>query len=57
MKKIISMVLVVIMLATLMTACGKKNSDFVAVDAADLLQEAATAEVHQEAIDDKNFKT
>ena len=39
MKKIISMLLVVIMLATLMTACGKKNSDFVAVDATDLLQE------------------
>ncbi len=39
MKKIISMVLVVLMLATLMTACGKKNSDFVAVDATDLLQE------------------
>ncbi len=39
MKKIIALVLAVLMLATLMTACGKKNSDFVATDAADLLKE------------------
>lgn len=39
MKKIISVILVLLMLATLMTACGKKNSDFVAEDATDLLQE------------------
>lgn len=39
MKKIISLVLVVLMLAMALTACGKKNSDFVATDASDLLQE------------------
>ncbi len=39
MKKIIALVLAVLMLATVITACGKKNSDFVATDAADLLQE------------------
>lgn len=39
MKKIISLVLVVLMLAMALTACGKKNSDFVATDASDLLKE------------------
>lgn len=39
MKKIISVVLAVLMLAFALTACRKKNSDFVAVDAADLLKE------------------
>ena len=39
MKKIISLVLAVLMLVVALTACGKKNSDFVATDAADLLQE------------------
>lgn len=39
MKKIISLVLAVLMLAVALTACGKKNSDFVATDATDLLQE------------------
>ena len=39
MKKIIALVLAVLMLAVALTACGKKNSDFVATDATDLLQE------------------
>lgn len=39
MKKIICLVLSVLMLALCITACGKKNSDFVAMDATDLLKE------------------
>lgn len=42
MKKILSLALVVLMLLATMSvfsACGKKNSDFVAMDATDLLQE------------------
>ncbi len=39
MKKIICLALALIMLMAVMTSCGKKNSDFVAKDATDLLQE------------------
>ena len=39
MKKILSLVLALLMIALALTACGKKNSDFVATDATDLLQE------------------
>lgn len=39
MKKILSVVLALLMIALALTACGKKNSDFVATDATDLLQE------------------
>lgn len=39
MKKIIALVLAVLMVAVCFTSCGKKNSDFVATDAADLIKE------------------
>ncbi len=39
MKKIIAIVLALLMLGVALTACAKKNSDFVATDASDLLQE------------------
>ena len=39
MKKIISLILAVLMLTVALAACGKKNSDFVAMDATDLVQE------------------
>lgn len=39
MKKIICMAMALLMLVACLSACGKKNSDFVATDAADLLQE------------------
>ena len=39
MKKFLSLVLALLMIALALTACGKKNSDFVATDATDLLQE------------------
>lgn len=39
MKKILALILAVLMLSLAMTACAKKNSDFVATDATDLLQE------------------
>ncbi|MBE6576633.1 MAG: transporter substrate-binding domain-containing protein [Ruminococcaceae bacterium] len=39
MKKIISLVLVAVMLVFCLASCAKKNSDFVATDATDLIQE------------------
>lgn len=39
MKKNICMAMALLMLVACLSACGKKNSDFVATDAADLLQE------------------
>ena len=39
MKKIISLALVALMLVMCLAGCGKKNSDFVATDATDLLKE------------------
>lgn len=39
MKKIISLVLVLVMVAFALVSCAKKNSDFVAKDATDLIQE------------------
>lgn len=39
MKKILAISLAVLMLVFSMTACGKKNTEFVATDATDLLQE------------------